>query len=50
MLTNSSQGFEEEGPPEEKAIELDLGKVRREVKGPKKQHKPRPGYGQEGFD
>ena len=33
MLTNYNQGLEEEGPPEERAIELDVGKVRREVKG-----------------
>lgn len=50
MLTDSNQGLEEEGPPEEKAIELDLGKVRREVKGLRKQHKPRPGYGQASLD
>ena len=31
---------------EERAIQLDLGRVRREVKGLRKQHKLRPGYDQ----
>lgn len=50
VLTNYNQGLEEEGPPEERAIELDVGKVRREVKGPRKQHKPGRGYAQAGLD
>lgn len=50
VLPNSKLGVEEEGLPEEMAIEPGLGRVRRMVKGLRKQDEPRSEYGQAGLD
>ena len=49
VLTISNQCLQE-SHLEEMEIELVLGRVRSAVKGLRKQHKPRPGYGQADLD